>query len=199
MWPSMISRGADIDVVAGPAPRIHQADAALVFTEGQHEPCRPEPLVEQGVFLLYAREHRLRELRENAVGDRGCDQVRAVGIDAGRNGRFRIERSSVTLQGFGFDHQGWRTLNHRHARTVLPQVGRDIVGGIVGADDDASLAGIGRAVLMLARMMRNAPEAILAFECRPVWDPRHTGCQNQLCRIQRYDLAFAFDLDGPAL
>ena len=52
---------------------------------------------------------------------------------------------------------------------------------------------------MLARMMRNAPEAILAFEYRPVWDARHAGRQNQLCRIQRYDLAFAFDLDGPAL
>jgi len=51
---------------------------------------------------------------------------------------------------------------------------------------------------MLARMMRSAPEAILAFEYRPVWDPRHAGCQNQLCRLQRYGLAFAFDLNGPA-
>jgi hypothetical protein len=82
---------------------------------------------------------------------------------------------------------------------MLPQVRRDIVRGIVGADDDASLARIRGAVPVLARMMRNAPEAILAFEYRPVWDARHAGRQNQLCRIQRYGLPFAFDLDGPAL
>ena len=82
---------------------------------------------------------------------------------------------------------------------MLPQVRRDIVSGIVGADDDASLARIRGAVPMLAGMMRNAAEAILAFEHRPVWDARHSGRQNQLCRIQRNGLAFAFDLDGPAL
>ena len=104
-----------------------------------------------------------------------------------------------TLQRFGLDHQCRRTLDHRHVSAVLPQIGRDIVRRIVGADDDASLAGIGCAVPMLARMMRNARKRSWPLNSGRFGHAGHAGRQNQLRRIQRYGSAFALNLDGPAL
>ncbi len=51
-------------------------------------PVAREPLVEGGVLLPDAIEYGFRELREDAVGGRGCDQVGPVGVDTGSHRRF---------------------------------------------------------------------------------------------------------------
>ena len=88
-------------------------------------------------------------------------------------------------------------MHHGHVGAVLPQIGADIVGGIVGSDDDAFLPGEPLAAPVLARMELEAPERVRAGKARGIGETGHAGGQNELRGIERYLLPVSPDADGP--
>ena len=157
--------GADVDVVARAAAHVLAVDAGAVLAEieqeagllraGRRAPCRAGRFPRRPALLALGQ--RAGAAPRRASGRR-CSVVmpRAQRL-------LRIERPLRQLhQRLGARDHGRRALHHGDVGAVLPQVGADIVRGIVRADDDACLAGVSLAGLMLAGMVLLAAEALRA-------------------------------------
>ena len=80
---------------------------------------------------------------------------------------------------------------------MLPEVGADVVGRVVGADHDALFAVERLAAGVLAGVMLHALELLGARELRHVCDAGHARGQHQLLRAQHHRLAAALDNHAP--
>ena len=100
-----------------------------------------EARVEVGVALAHLVVERDLELVHDPVGQRGEDQVRLLGRDAGLHGLLRVEGAEPDLhQRLRAHDVRRRALDHRHVGAVLPQGGADVVRRVVRADHDCLLA-----------------------------------------------------------
>ncbi|MNX53265.1 hypothetical protein D3C86_839570 [compost metagenome] len=191
---------AHVDVVAGPAAQVLHEQARAVVAPVQHEARGFQFLVELGVALAHLIVEGHLELGQDLVGDGREGQVGLARGHAVGQRLFGIQSAQADVhQGLGTDNMRGRALHHRDVGAAFPQRRADVVGRVVGADDDDVLAAVGVGPGMLRRVLLLPLEFILARKARHVRLARHAGGQHQLLGTQHHGLALAHHGDLPFL